>query len=123
MKNSIFLLLLSIAIVVGGCKKEQICDCPMPYQIYYLKAKVTQTNDLSCGKPVLDFADDSLRIRSQAQSNSLAFTVINLPANFIVQNQKLYVSVAALQPSEAFACNTLGIPYPSLKIVDAKPRD
>ena len=117
------LTVLLTGFLFGGCVKEKNCGCVMPYQIYYLKAKVTQTSDISCGKPVLDFSEDSLRIRTWTNLNNLAYSVINLPTNYIVQDQKLYVSIMVLKPEEEFACNTLGISLPHLKVTDAKMRD
>jgi len=115
MKSAMIMLVLFV--IIMGCEKEQT------QQVYYLKATVIQTSDISCSRPLLDFSEDSSRIRSLTQSDVITFTVINLPTNYAVKNQKLYVNVTALQPSEEFPCNTLGLMYPRLKIVDAKPRD
>ena len=95
----------------------------MPYQIYYLKAKLIQTSDISCGIPALDFSEDSLRIRNITGLNNLIYGVINLPENYRVQDKKLYVSVTTLKPEEEFPCNMLGIILPRLKVTDAKNRD
>ena len=112
-----------ICITFFACNKEQVCDCVIPYQVSYLKAKVTQTSDISCYRPVLDFSEDSLRIRALTKLNNLTFTAINLPPNYIINNQKVYVSVVTLPTEEEFPCNTLGILLPRLKVVDAKARD
>ena len=53
---------------------------------------------------------------------SLQYSVINLPANLNVINNKLYVQVTMLQPAEEYPCNTFGIVYPHLKVVNAKTR-
>jgi len=97
----------------------------MPYEIYYLKAKVGSVNSIyvACRLPVLGFLEDSVRIRMATNRNDLVYTVIDLPATFAVQNKNLYVSVAVLKPEEEFACTTLGISYPHLKILDVKARD
>ncbi len=121
MKSAVITLLICIIFV--SCKKdskEPICGCVLPYHIYYLKAKVVHTSDISCYLPVLDFSEDSLRIRNQTKLNNLTFIVKNLPANLIVQDQKIYVSVESLLAGEQPVCNTLGIPLPPLKVVDAK---
>lgn len=108
-----------------GCvkDKEKNCGCVMPYQIYYFKAKVSQISDISCYKPVLDFSEDSIRIRTITNLNNLTYSVINLPSNYIIQDKNLYVSVTALKPEEEYTCNTLAITLPHLKVIDAKSRD
>lgn len=68
------ILLLLTCLIFAGCKKEKvdpICGCATPYQIYYLKAKVTQTSDIACSLPVLDFSEDSLRIRDLTKLSNL----------------------------------------------------
>jgi hypothetical protein len=114
---------LIACITFSGCNKEKVCNCVMPYQIYYLKAKVIQTSDISCNMPVLDFSEDSLRIRSLTNLDNLIYTISNLQSNYIIQNQKLYVSIVSLKPNEEFPCNTIGILLPRLKVVDAKKRE
>lgn len=124
MKKAIITLLTGIVFI--ACKKdhrEPVCDCITPYQVSYLKAKLAQTSDISCYLPVLDFSEDSLRIRSLTRLNNLVFTVKYLPAGLIIQGQKIYAAVTDLPAGEVSPCNTLGIPYPQLKVVDAKPRD
>ena len=91
-------------------------------ETYYFKAKVVQTSDVSCYLPVLNFSEDSSRIRSLTNRTNIGYTVLNLPANFNIQDKKLYVSVTILNPEEEFPCNTLGIIYPRLKILDVKDR-
>ncbi len=117
------LLCLIACFTFLGCNKEKVCSCVTLYQIYYLKAKVIQTNDISCNMPVLDFSEDSLRIRSLTNTDNLMYIASKLQSDYIIQNQKLYVSVVSLKPSEEFPCNTIGIVLPRLKIVDAKKRE
>ncbi|SRR5258706_16173097 len=118
-----FLVAILAGVLFSACVKNGKCDCVMPYQIYYLKAKVVQVRDVSCNLPGLDFSEDSVRIRQVTNINNLLYSVIRLPAGYIAQDKKLYVSVIKLTPEEEFPCNTLGIPFPHLKIVDAKDRD
>jgi hypothetical protein len=115
--------ILLTCLLASGCAKEKNCGCVIPSHIYYLKAKVVQTNDIACGKPVLDFSEDSVRMRMITSLDNNIYSVINLPAGLIIQDKKLYVSVTTLKPEEEFACNTLGIIFPHVKITDAKNRD
>lgn len=94
----------------------------MPLPGLYLKAKVVQTSYLACYAPVLDFSEDFVRIRMMTNLDDLAYTLINLPANYIIQDKKLYVTVATIKPFEDFQCNNLGLLLPVL-MLDAKERD
>lgn len=118
------LAILVFSLLLTGCAKDHKCDCEMPHEIYYLKAKVVQVADICCGLRVLDFSEDSIRIRMAMNRSDLVYSAINLPANFAVKDKKLYVSVAVLQPGEYPLCTTLCPDYlPLLKIVDAKSRE
>ena len=114
---SVFLLILL------SCKKtEQPCGCVLPYTIYYLKAEVVQTKDVNCGRPVLSFLEDSVRIRNITGQQNLAYIGEGLPAVLNQKSKKLYVDVRLLKPEETFSCITYGISYPGIKILDAKER-
>ncbi len=114
--KSLLISLLILSLYFLSCKKNNT-------ETYFFKAKVVQTSDVSCYLPVLDFSEDSLRIRTLTKRNDINYSVVRLPSSFNVQNKKLYVSVAALQPEEEFPCNTLGISYPHLKILDVSDRE
>jgi hypothetical protein len=117
------LLVLCAALIMLSCnKKDKDVCCATPYQIYYLKAKVTTTNDLSCGKPNLIFTDDSIRIKNITSSSAIAYTVNGLSTNLNVINKLLYVSVKVPTPQEQFICTTMGVPLPQLIVLDAKER-
>lgn len=119
MKNAILLLTCCASL---SCTKEKDC-CVMPYQIYYLKATVLQTSDISCHSPVLGFSDDSERIRMQTKIIDLSFNVSSLPEQYRIQGQKLYVLVESPKPPEIYICNMLGIPLPQLKVTKIEPRE
>ncbi len=113
MKMYLAVLLMA---VIAGCNKAKV-------ETLYANARVAATHDVSCGLPLLDFSEDSARIRLFTGHADLSYTVINLPDSFNVQDKKLYVDVALLRPAEEFPCNTLGIGYPHVKIVAAKVRE
>ena len=93
--------LFVVFFLFSGCvKKSPICGCAPPYQTYYVKAKVSQIVDIYCSKPVLDFTEDSLHIRSITGGNELQYIALNLPADFITAGKKLYVSVTPLKAEE-----------------------
>ena len=119
-------ILLSLIILSGvACKKDHdhICDCLLPYQIYYLKAAVIETRNLDCGRPLLDFTEDSARIHLTTGIKQEKFIMTSLDPSLNVLNKKLYVSVKMTGSEDYFACTTLGPSYPGLKLLDAKPRE
>jgi len=101
----------------SGCNKDHKTNSD-----FYLKAKVVNTHDFSCGTPVLDFSEDSMAIRAITNRKDVVYSVLALPQNLTVQNQKLYVLVRTLKPEEEFPCLAIGIMYPHLKILEAKER-
>lgn len=111
--------LLFVSIYTSGCKKQA---SQINFESYYFKARVVQTSDVSCYSPLLDLSDDSMAIPMMTGPTGLLYTAVSLPQSLNVQNQKLYVLVRTLKPEEEFPCNTLGIMYPRLKILQAKER-
>lgn len=111
--TSICLLLISFIIL--SCNKAGN-DHP------YLKATVLETSDISCDLPILEFSEDAPGIRNITGQSDIDYTVIQLPANFNIQNKKLLVSIRTLHNEEEFPCNTLGIGYRHLKILGVKER-
>lgn len=112
-----------IAFTHLSCNRERDCGCVTPYEIYYLKAEVIQTNNIDCGKPLLSFAEDSIRIRQiTGKNNSIEFIANGLTFSLNQLHKKLYINVALLKPEEDFPCTTLGISYPHIKLLDAKER-
>ncbi|MBK8951296.1 MAG: hypothetical protein IPM85_01990 [Chitinophagaceae bacterium] len=115
--------LSAFLLILLSCKKtEQPCGCVTPYQIYYLRAEVVQTKDINCGRPVLSFLENSVRIRTLTGQQDFAYIGEGLPAAMNQQSKKLYVDVRLLKPEETFACITYGISHPGIKILDAKER-
>ena len=55
-------------------------------------------------------------------AENLTYVGQTLNSTLNVTGQKLYVSVTKIPASEDFACNTMGLTYPHLKILDAKAR-
>ncbi len=121
--KKIYLLVMVIAFTHVSCNKGRDCGCVMPYQVYYLKAEVIQTSNIDCGKPLLSFTEDSIRIKQiTGKNNSIEFIAIGLPSSFNQLHKKLYVNAAVLKPEEDFPCTTLGIAYPHIKLLDAIER-
>ena len=103
--------------IVAGCHKNNDDNGG------YLKAKVVITKDLSCGFPVIDFSEDSVKIRRLTGVQRLRYTAINLPADYIVQDKKLFITVAIPGPAEDYFCTAMGIWYPHLKTLKVKGRN
>lgn len=88
-----------------------------------MKAEVIQTDNIDCGKPLLSFAEDSVRIRLiTGKSNSIECILNDLPLSLNQLHKKLYVNVTSLKSQEEFTCLTLGMAYPHIKLLDAKER-
>lgn len=107
--------LFLIFFLSSGCSKKDA-------GIQYLKCKVFSTNDISCGKPLLDFSEDSITVKKLTGKQGLVYVVSGLPENLNVQHKQLYVTIRELKPEESFVCLAIGIWHPSLMVTDAKPR-
>jgi hypothetical protein len=105
-----------------SCKRERPCDCELPYQSYYLKAEVIQTSDMNCGRPVVSFAEDAVRIRMITGLPDLHYIAAGLPADFNQLNRKLYINTGLLKPDEEFSCAAYGPSYAKIKVLEVKPR-
>jgi hypothetical protein len=108
--------LLVLCVVAGSCKKEDEVSG-------LLKATVFELSDVSCSAPVLDFSEDSVKIRRFTGQPNLRYVVVGLPSEHFIQDKKLYVSLRMLRPEEDFPCNTLGYSYPHIKVVTAERRN
>lgn len=114
---------VALSLLFFSCTKKTDCGCVVPYQVYYLKAKVSMTSDFACGKPLLDFTEDLARVRLLANSDMPLYTVTTLSQDLNIVGKKLYVSVIVPKPDEILPCNMMDISYVPLKLLDAKPRD
>jgi hypothetical protein len=108
--------LLVICIIAGSCQKEDKESDP-------LKATVYELSDISCSAPVLDFSEDSVKIRQFTGLPNLRYVVVGLPSEHFILGKKLFVSLRLLRPEEDFPCNTLGLSYPHIKVVTADSRN
>ncbi len=105
-----------------SCTKR-LCSCDPVPQIT-VKAIVLITADISCGRPLLEIdASDTAILRAGTGLEGMYFVANTLNAGLNVNNQKLYIDVAALKPSEDFACTAIGTTYPHIKINSARARN
>jgi hypothetical protein len=107
-----------------SCNKTKDCSCvPPPYDTYYLKATVSQTVNLDCGKPVLDFDSSEFdRVQAITSKNDMRYVIDQLPAVLNIQDNKLWVFVRNLNADEEFVCTAMGPAYPHLKFLNAASR-
>ena len=103
------------SLLIAGCHKDD-------NEEGYLKAKVVITKDISCGVPVIDFSEDSVKIRKLTGVQSLRYTAINLPSQYIVQDKKIFIAVTMPGPAEDYFCTALGVWYPHVKTQKVKDR-
>jgi hypothetical protein len=114
--RTLLAILLAICVTAGSCRKDNEASG-------LLKAKVFELSDVSCSAPVLDFSEDSVKIRRFTGLPHLKYVVVGLPSEHFIQGKNLYVSLRKLKPEEDFPCNTLGITYPHIKVVTAETRN
>ncbi|MFT3703445.1 MAG: hypothetical protein QM802_13805 [Agriterribacter sp.] len=110
-----YFTLLTFLLSSLGCNKNE-------HQSPYLKCRIAFESDINCGKPVLDFSEDSAALRKFLGTQSIGYIAIGLPQNLNIQNKLLYLSIRETKPEEATACITLGPSYRSLTVIDAKAR-
>ena len=93
----------------------------------WVNATVFTTRDISCGTPVLNFYEDSIKVRAFMADTGISghflnYVVREFPAAINIQGKKVLVQISRLKPGEFFICNHLGISWSALKVLDAKPR-
>lgn len=105
-----------------SCTKR-LCACD-PVVELNVKAVVADVSDLSCGRPLLDIDPSDTALLKQATGmDGARFVANDLPAALKINNQKLFISVAVLQPAEEFACTAIGVTYPHIKVLNARVRN
>jgi len=105
-----------------SCTKR-LCSCD-PVPKITVKAVVINSSDISCGRPLLEIDPSDTAILRMGTGLEGSFFVANtLTAGLNVNNQKLYVEVAALKPAEDFACTAIGTTYPHIKVNSARARN
>ena len=113
MRGTFFII---IVLTLTSCQKDA------NEQSTWLKATVVDTKDINCTLPVLNFNDDSVRVRLFTGNHDLTYVVKGFPSQLNIQGNKVLVQVAILKSGESFACLTLGPSWPAIKILDAKGR-
>jgi hypothetical protein len=121
MKSLITGLLLTFFSFFSCTKRLCACD---PLVDINVKAVVSAVSDISCGRPLLDIdPSDTAFLRMATGLEGNLFVANELPAALKINNQKLFISVAVLQPTEEFACTTMGVSYPHIKVLNAWVRN
>ncbi|MFT3676298.1 MAG: hypothetical protein QM781_10400 [Chitinophagaceae bacterium] len=112
---------LVIFLSAFSCSKK-LCACdPVPGNVF--KATVKIANDMSCGKPVLEFpAEAEPHLKKITGKDGLLYAVVGLPNDLAVADKQINVELAALELNEAFACLAIGPWYPQAKVLNAWPR-
>lgn len=88
----------------------------------WVNAIVFNTNDINCGTPVLDFADDSTKVRGFTGYFYLTYVVKGFPSELNIQGKKVLVQIAIPKSDEYFVCETVGPNWPELKVLTATAR-
>jgi hypothetical protein len=115
------LLPVLLVIVLFSCDKKGTDEKLMCCGLNYVKAVVIETSNIDCGKPVVDFSDDSVKIRSITGLPDLKYTLDQLPAELNIADKKLLIAIRPLASQEEFACLAIGINYRHLKFIGGAP--
>ncbi len=104
-----------------SCTKP-LCGCtPIPP---FIKAVVIQDNNIDCQRPLISIdVTDTAYFRSITGLSGDTFVASQLPPALKLNGQKLYITPGSFASGEDFACTTLGLTYPHVKIVTAVARN
>jgi hypothetical protein len=113
MRGTFFII---IVLTLTSCQKDA------NEQSIWVNATVIDTKDINCALPVLNFNDDSVRVRAFTGNRDLTHVAKEFPSQLNIQGKKVLVQIAILKSEESFACLTFGPNWPAIKILDAKGR-
>lgn len=88
------------------------------------KAEVVNTSDINCSRPVLQIDPADTAAVSRISGVYTDFYVASqLPAALNSTGRKITITIDKFAPGEDFACGSIGISYPHLKITGAVSRN
>ncbi|TCJ16202.1 hypothetical protein EPD60_07595 [Flaviaesturariibacter flavus] len=108
------LFFLAAPILFVACNKEQESSST------WLNAKVVSIADMNCGRPLLNFAQDSAAIRAITGNEWLTYVTKDFPAEYTVVGNDVLVKVRQINPEESFPCITLGPSFPVIVVTDVR---
>jgi hypothetical protein len=112
--RTIFLLIFLIA---SSCEKEE------PIIKNEFRVVVEDTRDLACYLPVIRFLDKEDQVKKQTDLETLTYSAINLDNSFNITGNILIIEFRKVKDEELRICNTLGIPFPGVFIVNTRLAD
>jgi hypothetical protein len=81
---------------------------------------VDSESDLACSLPVIRFLDKAEKVKEKTSLETLTYNAHNLDDNLNVTGTMLLIKFKETVPEDFRACNTLGIGYPWITIVNAR---
>lgn len=81
---------------------------------------VEDTADLACGLPVIRFLDKTSPVRKKTSLETLTYSAYELDDSLNIVGTKLIVEFTEVSPENSRVCNTLGVSYPGITIVNAR---
>ncbi len=111
---------MALLFFAGACRKK--CDCVVPFEVYYFKGVVVNTSVSGCNLPMIDFTEDSIRIKSLTGSDNFLCIAKGMDPGYLTQGKKVYVNVKTLSVNEDFDC-PMSMDFPHIGISDTKPRN
>ena len=82
---------------------------------------VESTADLACGLPLIRFTGNFIQVRSKTSRESLVYNAYHLDHSLNVLGTRLVVRFEDVAVEDLVVCNMLGMGYPAVAIVSARP--
>lgn len=84
---------------------------------------VENTADISCGLPIISFLDKEADVKQRTNRETLSYNAYSLDNSLNTAGNILLIEFTELSDQDIRVCNTLGIPYPGIKILSARIAD
>jgi hypothetical protein len=111
-----FIIAISSLLILVSCNKK------VDEESISVNAIVFNTSDLNCGMPVLNFSDDSTKVRAFTGNSAFTYVVYGFPSELNTTGKRVLVQIAILTPENYFPCLTFGPSWPALKVLTAKTK-
>jgi hypothetical protein len=81
---------------------------------------VDSESDLACSLPVIRFLDKVEKVKEKTSLETLTYNAHNLDSNLNITGTRLLVKFTETASEDFRVCNTLGIGYPWITIIEAR---
>jgi len=84
---------------------------------------IEETNDISCGLPVIRFLDREEEVRGKTKKETLSYNAYGLEQSLNVEGNELIIEFGEVPEENFRACLAIGISYPGIAILKARLKD